>query len=159
MIDKIVSLLEAKALTSNPKRVREIFQLRYILEPEIAAIASKSLSSKDLERIKVILETQEKGVLLDKEDAEEDLHFHMALVRATKNDVLVEMAAVLYDLLSECRVPPLESMRRKELSLQGHKEIYAALRAEDPELSRISMRKHLQEVESLLFGHLKGSST
>ena len=152
MIDKIVSLLEDKALANNPKRIREILEFRYILEPEIAALAARSLSPKDLARIKTILDSQERDLLDDEEDADEDLHFHMALARATKNDVLVEVAAVLYDVLSECRVSPLQNLTRRKVSLQGHQEIYAALRGRDSESSRVAMRNHLRDVESLLFG-------
>jgi GntR family transcriptional regulator, transcriptional repressor for pyruvate dehydrogenase complex len=159
MIDKIISLLEDKALAKSPKRIREILEFRYILEPEIAALAAKSLNPKDLARIKTILDTQEKNLLEDKEDAEDDLHFHMALARATKNDVLVEVAAVLYDVLSECRVPPLQNLTRKKVSLHGHQEIYAALRERDSELSRMAMRNHLSDVQSLLFGQSTDTST
>jgi len=159
MIDKIISILEDKTLAKNTKRIKEILEFRRILEPEIAALAAESHDQKDLLRIKAILDAQEKKLPEDKEDAEEDLHFHMALARATKNEVLVEVAAVLHDILRECRVPPLQNLTRKRISLQGHQRVYAALIDRDSESSRMAMRNHLREVESLLEGQCTDAST
>jgi GntR family transcriptional repressor for pyruvate dehydrogenase complex len=150
MLDKIIAVLEDQALAKNTKRIKEILEFRRILEPEIAALAAESHDPQDLVRIKAILDNQEKSLLEDKTDAQDDLHFHLALARATKNEVLAEVAAVLHDILRECRVPPLQNLARKRISLQGHQGIYAALRERDSELSRTAMRNHLRDVESLL---------
>ena len=151
MIDKIISLLEDKAIARNTKRIKEILEFRRIWEPEIAARAAQSLDSNDLALIKAILDKQEKSLAEDKEDAQDDLRFHLTLARATKNDVIVEVTAIIHDILKECRVPPLENLTRKRISLQGHQKIYAALRERDSELTRTAMMNHLTEVDSLLF--------
>ena len=159
MIDKIISLLEDKAIAGNTKRIKEILEFRRIWEPEIAARAAQSLDSNDLALIKAILDNQEKSLAEDKEDAQDDLRFHLTLARATKNDVIVEVTAIIHDILKECRVPPLENLTRKKISLQGHQKIYAALRERDSELSRTAMMNHLTEVDSLLFGQGKDICT
>lgn len=151
MIDKIMSLLEEKALSRNKKRIMEIIQLRSILEPEIAALAAEAHDPKDLARIKTILDAQEKSILEERDEGEEDSHFHQALARAAKNEVLLEVAAVLYDVLRECRVRPLQNLTRRKTSLHGHLKIFQALEKRDPEASRAAMKNHLKEVEALLY--------
>ncbi|MGA2400323.1 MAG: FCD domain-containing protein [Syntrophobacteraceae bacterium] len=151
MFEKIISMLEDKALASNSQRIKEIIQFRYILEPEIAALAAESIGDNDLVRIQTILDAQEKNLLENADDAKEDLRFHIALARATKNEVIGEIFAVLYDILRECRVPPLQNSQRKKTSLQGHLKIYRALKERDSESSRMAMRDHLNDVESLLY--------
>lgn len=159
MIDKIISILEDKTLAKNTKRIKEILEFRRILEPEIAALAAESHEPRDLARIKAILDTQEKKLPEDQEDAEENLNFHLALARTTRNDVPVEVAASCMNILRECRVPPLQNLTRKRISLQGHQRIYAALRDRDSESSRMAMRDHLSEVESTLEGQCNYTST
>ncbi len=87
MFEKIISLLEDKALAENSKRIKEIMQFRYILEPEIAALAAQSIDDNDLLLIRTILDAQERNLLENKDDAEDDQRFHIALARATKNEV------------------------------------------------------------------------
>ena len=152
MFDKIISVLEDQAIAKNTKRIKEILEFRRILEPEIAALAAASLDPDDLVLIKTILDRQEKSLAEDKGDAHDDLHFHLTLARATKNEILVEVIAILHDILRECRVPPLENLTRKRISLQGHQQIYAALIERDSESSRKAMLNHLSEVDSLLYG-------
>ena len=150
MIEKIISLLEDRALAGNSLRIKEIIQLRHILEPEVAALAAESIGDNELSRIKAILDAQEKKLAENKDDAEEDLRFHLALARATKNEVIVEVFAVLFDILKECRVAPLQNAKRKITSLEGHLGIYRALKQRDANSSRTAMRNHLSEVESTI---------
>jgi GntR family transcriptional repressor for pyruvate dehydrogenase complex len=149
MFEKIISMLEDKALAKNTERIKEIMQFRYILEPEIAALAAQFIDDKELVRIQIILDAQEKNLLENKDDTEEDMRFHIALARSAKNMVIGEVFAVLYDILRECRVQALQNDQRKKTSLQGHRRIYSALKERDPEASRMAMRDHLNEVESL----------
>ena len=159
MFDKIISVLEDRAVAQNTRRIKEILEFRRILEPEIAALAAESLDPNDLVLIKTILDRQEMSLSQEKADAQDDLHFHLTLARATKNDILVEVTAILYDILGECRVPQLENLTRKRISLQGHQKIYEALKERDSELSRSAMRDHLRDVESLLYGRRTDDST
>ncbi len=153
MFTKIISLLEEQAIAKNKKRIKEILEFRLILEPEIAALAAKFFDDNDLVLIRTILEKHEKSLSEDKEDAHDDLHFHLTLARSTKNEIIVEVIAILHDILEECRVSPLENLKRKRISLEGHQKIYEALRKRDPELSRAAMLNHLIEVDSLLYNN------
>lgn len=153
MIDKFISRLEDRSAAANTQRIREILELRRILEPEIAARAARSLGERDIELLQAIVDRQEQDLVRDGEDdAGEDLHFHVTLARATKNEVIVEVTALIYDLLKESRVPPLVSPERKKASFLGHRRIFAALKERDPEVSRAAMLSHLFEIDLVLYG-------
>jgi GntR family transcriptional repressor for pyruvate dehydrogenase complex len=154
MFNKIISGLENQSIAKNTRRIKEILEFRRILEPEIAALAAKSHDQKDLALMKMILDRQEKGLSDDKEEAREDLHFHMTLARATKNEIIVEVSAILHDILRECRVPPLGNFARRKISIEGHQKIYDAVRQRDSEQSRSAMLDHLRNVETVLYGEL-----
>jgi DNA-binding FadR family transcriptional regulator len=150
MRDIILATLNQKSIAKNRKRIAEILELRAILEPEIAARAARHIEPGELSRLKALIEGQDRGGEDDARSKDEDLRFHLALARAGKNEVILEVAAVLHELLGECRVPPLQSPARKRLSLEGHRRIYEALASHDPEASRAAMVQHLKDIESSL---------
>ncbi|WP_243438874.1 FadR/GntR family transcriptional regulator [Fundidesulfovibrio soli] len=140
----LLSRLERQA-GQRPGRVREVMELRLILEPEVAALAALRRSPEDLERIRRILEKQRRAG--PAEFPALDTRFHMALAKATGNEVLWEVAAMLHDLLAESRDEALMSPQRIAASLEAHARIVQGLEAVDPESSARAMREHLQGVE------------
>jgi DNA-binding FadR family transcriptional regulator len=62
----------------------------------------------------------------------------------------------LIDLLAESRKEILQSDRRAVESLRGHKIILDAVKMGDGVRAREAMRRHLQEIEKLLFKGKKG---
>jgi GntR family transcriptional regulator, transcriptional repressor for pyruvate dehydrogenase complex len=136
----------------DDKRVREIIEVRRMLEPEIAALAARNAGPADVARIMAIVDGQERALALGREDPGADEHFHMSLARITGNEVLCEVAAVLQDILAGSREPRLLGPERLKASLEGHKAIAAALSGGDEAACRELMREHLDRVENKLFG-------
>jgi GntR family transcriptional repressor for pyruvate dehydrogenase complex len=131
-------------LAAKPERLREVIEFRLVVEPEVAALAAARRSGDDLARMRRLVKEQEAS--LGKGFSELDSRFHMTLARATKNEVIWEMAAVLHDLLSESRSAPLMNKERFEVSLRGHQRILDAVERADSELCREAMRAHLKDV-------------
>lgn len=136
-----------KLIAANPERIREAIEFRLVVEPEVAALAAARRTEDDLARIR-------KLIVLQEASGEEgfsglDARFHMALARATKNEVIWEMAAMLQDLLSESRAAHLLGRERSLASLRGHRRILEALENADPEACREAMRDHLLNVGTL----------
>lgn len=152
MRDDLYALLTDRAIAGNSARLRDIVEFRGMLEPEIAAQAAARRDEKDLKRIQAILLAQERNIQDGKDDPDEDMHFHQALARASKNEVLREVSALLYDILRESRVPPLQTRERKTASLAAHKAVFAALERGDQDGCRQAMREHLRDVAALVLG-------
>lgn len=144
-----------RMLAARPERLREVIEFRLVVEPEVAALAAARRSGDDLARMSRLVTEQEASQ--GEGFAELDSRFHMALARATKNEVIWEMAAVLHDLLSESRRSPLMSPERFEVSLRGHQRILDALEKADPELCREAMRAHLKDVGEQVGGDFQGT--
>jgi GntR family transcriptional repressor for pyruvate dehydrogenase complex len=61
---------------------------------------------------------------------------------------------VLMDLLRETRERSLQVEGRQEKSLAGHRRILAALKREDAAAAEAAMRRHLQEMETIVLQKL-----
>jgi DNA-binding FadR family transcriptional regulator len=74
----------------------------------------------------------------------------------TKNRVLERFQVALYEPLGRTREAYLQSEERKQKSLRGHHDILAAVKTGNGKAARQAMRRHLEEVESILFKKKKG---
>ncbi|MFX5487843.1 FadR/GntR family transcriptional regulator, partial [Acinetobacter baumannii] len=68
--------------------------VRRVLEPELAYIAASTANEEDIERIKQAYEGMEKATTVE-EFIEPDIQFHLAIAKATHNDLLAYMSKML----------------------------------------------------------------
>jgi GntR family transcriptional regulator, transcriptional repressor for pyruvate dehydrogenase complex len=142
----------ARALGNKRRRVREIFEFRRILEPQIAFLAASNITRNEIDRLKVLTFDQERRIVSGEEDSDLDAAFHLSLARATRNSVIVQVLRSLNDVLSETRSDGLQSEERRTASLRTHILIVDALEKRDPEATKQAMKAHLLEVEQAVFG-------
>ena len=130
--------------------------LRKIIEPEVAQLASENASPEEVNELEKILKEQEKEVASGENPIQTDTNFHHLLAQMAKNRVLERLMLALFDLLSKTRGDYLQSGERKQKSLRGHHDILMAIKNGNGTAARQAMRKHLEEVENILFKKKKG---
>ena len=136
----------------------DIFFLRKILEPEVAQLASENATPEDINELEEILREQEKEVVEGKAPIEADSGFHHQLARMARNRILERLLLALLDLLSKTRENYLQTEERKQKSLQGHREVLLAIKNGNSAAARQAMRRHLKNVEDVLFKKRKGGA-
>jgi len=134
----------------------DIFSLRKIIEPEVAQLATENGTREEVDELEKILKEQEKVVARGENPVQTDSSFHHLLARMTKNKVLGRFQVALYEPLGKTREAYLQSEERKQKSIQGHHNILAAIKDGNGRAARQAMRRHLEEVESILFKKKKG---
>ena len=75
-------------------------------------------------------------------------------VRQMLEPPFLKVVDVLMDLLRETRERSLQVEGRQEKSLAGHRRILAALKREDAAAAEAAMRRHLQEMETIVLQKL-----
>lgn len=134
----------------------DVFSLRKIIEPEVALLASENGTPEEVKQLENILKEQENQVARGENPVETDSNFHHLLARMTKNRVLERFQLALFEPLGKTRETYLQFEERKQKSLQGHHDILAAIKNGNGREARQAMRRHLAEVESILFKKKKG---
>ena len=129
------------------KRLHEIFELRKLLEPQIASLAAQRITASGLLELEEIVASQQAGLESAAHQARLDERFHRTIAKAAENSVLFEVYETLHDLLSESRGRELQSRQRSIQSHAHHGRILAALRNHQPETAAQLMRCHMEEVE------------
>jgi GntR family transcriptional repressor for pyruvate dehydrogenase complex len=95
--DSLVPALSAKISSEGESGFHLLFEARRILEPQIAALATKRAAPAELKELSDILERQKKEVQAGRSGIDEDTEFHMALAKAAKNEFLLRLVGILLE--------------------------------------------------------------
>jgi len=136
--------------SSTPQKkdaLRDAFEARKIIEPEIAALAASRATDAEIRRMETILAQQAERVAGGQTGVELDSAFHSLLAHSTTNHLLLKLNDSIVDGLRETRERSLHSPGRPTRSLAGHRIILDAVRARDPGRARLAMLRHLQQIE------------
>ncbi len=141
----------ALMLLQSRQQMRELWEVRRILEPAIAELAAARISDEELGELEAILQAQRLKVEAGYTALDEDTAFHYGIARAAQNTVVLRTLDTLVDLLRQSRERSLQQRDRPAYSLAGHLRILAALRRRDPAAARSEMLRHLQDIEERVF--------
>ncbi len=128
--------------------ILELFEVRRILEPAVAALAAERSHPQGVARLEELLAQQQAA----KEDlyrfVELDMFFHKTLADMSRNAVLSEIVSLLEVELRQIRLVSTAKRYRPQVTLSEHLRILEAIRASDPEAARQAMLAHLSTVEN-----------
>ena len=128
--------------------LRDLFEIRKVLEAEGAEWAARRRNDYHLKRLRGILEDAYRNSEHIEVLSERDAQFHVAIAEASQNLVLVRVMLTLLDLLAQSRRESLSIPGRAELSLKDYERIVEEIEAQRHEGARETMLEHLTSVES-----------
>lgn len=137
--------------------IKDIYQIRQALEPELVASLAGNINEVDLQGLEQILESY--TVPADNAETErryhvDSLRFHAALAELSKNDLLGFLIRFMTTMLSDLTVyrklydPPNHELWEK--GLQYQRRLIEALRCGHGEEARYIMREHMCTAQRLM---------
>ena len=158
-IESLVAPL-ATLLIEEKDALTDIFEMRKLIEPQIAALAAERATRRDIERLSKILAKQRGQVEQGKTGVEADAEFHYSIGQATQNQALEKLVSGLMEILSRSREESLQTPGRSQASLDSHYKILSAIEDHDQERARQAMLYHIEQVErNVLLDKKKKSQT
>jgi GntR family transcriptional repressor for pyruvate dehydrogenase complex len=145
-LDSVIALVAA-ALNTDGDNLADIFEMRHLLEPSLAALAARRASSEEMERMRQILEEQRRQIEAGETGVESDTAFHFALASATHNAAVVKVVSAVEDILQKSRDQSLQEPGRPQRSLASHCQILDMIEARDVAGAQRAMEHHLTVVE------------
>ena len=130
--------------------LRDLFEVRKVLETEGAGWAARRRNEYHLERLRGILKDAHRSSENLEVLSDQDAQFHVAIAEASQNLVLVRVMLTLLDLLAQSRRESLSIPGRAKLSLKDHERILEEIEAQRLEEARKAMLEHLTSVESAI---------
>ncbi|MHB8769443.1 MAG: FadR/GntR family transcriptional regulator [Syntrophales bacterium] len=145
----------AAALFNAEDDIRDIFYVRKIIEPHVARLAAENATTREIDEMAEILRKQAASIEQGESIIESDSAFHNLMAGSARNRVMERLTAALVDFLKQSRELYLmddeRGTRRQERSLEGHKQVLAAIKNGNPEDAQRLMLEHLEEIERIVF--------
>jgi len=141
------------AFSIRPAILEDVFEVRIMLDCEAARLASKRSSQEELASIKSALDRMPRNPTETDMGAQADIDFHSAVVKASKNDLLLLLYEAVEDLLErshyEGRAAICKINGALDLVARSHEVVFEAISIRDEKLAEKRMRDHFMVLPSL----------
>lgn len=134
-------------LSLQATNLRELFEVRKILEVECATLAAMRRSARDLAAMAGAIDEMEAGLADQRRYIEADLQFHLTVAAASRNRVALHMMQAIRGLLQDALASIYYIPGSPQRSIAQHRQILSAIAAGDADAARQRMMEHLQRVE------------
>jgi GntR family transcriptional regulator, transcriptional repressor for pyruvate dehydrogenase complex len=135
-------------LLPSSRDVSKLFQVRKILEAGIAEMAALNRSEGDLQLMEESISTQSVN------GWEADYHFHMAIAKATGNQILIQLMQFISTTTKKVMIDFHKYIQNNEsavkMIVEQHDQIYESIKLGKPKKANETMIGHLNFVEDLL---------
>jgi GntR family transcriptional repressor for pyruvate dehydrogenase complex len=135
MIDDILHLKEPE--------FKSLVETRILLELKTVKLAAIRRSEEDLKNIKIALDAYEKVASLGEDAVQEDLLFHLAIAKASGNSTInAFMLSITPQIIIDFEKYHVCDKNSAQIGIDEHKEIYNAIKVQDPQLAKKKMKEH-----------------
>lgn len=139
---------------SAVERSRELLEFRAGLEADAARLAALRRTDEDVVAIRAALDRIDAVERAGGNGGAEDLDFHMAIARASRNGYIVQvlrfLSGTLQDAIAHGRELSARRREHVEAAQREHRLVLDAIIAGDPDAAMRRMRRHLTQGERRL---------
>ncbi len=107
----------------------DLLELRLMFEPAASVLAMQRATGDDLARIREALERLEAAVQAGSQTADEDMAFHHAVLRATRNPLVIRIGETIFELFRPSISISMNAIPSQ--AVKDHQAIYEAFVARD----------------------------
>jgi GntR family transcriptional regulator, transcriptional repressor for pyruvate dehydrogenase complex len=135
-----------QSLITRGHTLTDVIDVRGLVEPAVAERAAQNITKDEIAELRQIIAAQERKVAAGEPYVEEDTRFHEVIGTAARNELLVTVLGVIWDVLRASREEWLLTEKRAHGSIEAHRRILAALEQHDPAAARTAAADHIQAV-------------
>jgi DNA-binding FadR family transcriptional regulator len=131
--------------------LRNIMEVRRIIEAEATRLTAERASAEEIERVRSIHEemaqTITNGTRYSDEDfIQIDLRFHMAILEACGNELIVQIGHTMRQALLTARQSDRHDIEAQQAVLPSHAMILTAIVNHNPDEAHQAAQKHIEYV-------------
>lgn len=152
-------MLADMGATPTPPDIAETMEVRAHLEALSARLACQRRHESDLQRLQVVLDATDKVLAEGGNIAKMDTEFHIALVDATHNSVLVRVLNAFYQFTARRREVVFSDQAHGKASAKDHRKLFEHIRDRDEEKAVALILKHMNRARTYWSAVLGESSS
>ncbi len=151
-------MLTGMGATPTAKEVAETMEVRAHLEQLAAALACQRRTDADLTRLEEVLLRTEGDLSAGRNIAAIDTEFHIAVVDAAHNSILVRVLNAFYQFTAARRQVMFEDEAQGKASARDHRRLLEHIRNRDAANAQKLILKHMERARSY-WGAVLGDKT
>ncbi|BCH26397.1 GntR family transcriptional regulator [Mesorhizobium sp. L-8-10] len=151
------NLLDRDVLTwyamspDREKFLKTVQEFRYLIEPEAAAFAARRRSEEQMAEISAACREMGEARSLP-ERTEADTRFHLAILRASGNELLVPLGVLIESAFDQLFIFVTREQNDLAHAQTLHENIEKCIRLKRPEAARAAVRKLLANTDDIIAG-------
>lgn len=130
----------------NNVDMRELFEIRSMLEAESARLAAACRTEAEIETLKAIHEDMKRAGENQTQYVQANVAFHMEIARIARNKVLVAFLESMTTVIQLAQRRVIQQEGVISQAILQHQRVLDAVEAGDQESARNRMYEHLQEI-------------
>jgi len=142
-------------LDASHRVLREVMDLRAVIEPPIAERAASRATLDQVDRLRDLVELATSAVregVAPERYVELDVAFHLALAEMTGNPLLERLLGLANEWMAPSRRSVLQTERRIRASIHAHRAILDAVERHDADAAHREMEAHVADILALIVG-------
>ena len=131
-------------LNNDEQNMSELVQVRYLLDPELAALAAHNSTPDQVQRLQHFIDKMSEGNTKE-EVIGYGAQFHQGISEMSNNSILIQFYKSISEPLRRLRVANFLTMDVYRQDVSVHQAILNAIEAHDEELAKSLMKEHLRK--------------
>jgi GntR family transcriptional regulator, transcriptional repressor for pyruvate dehydrogenase complex len=131
---------------------KSLVETRILLELKTVRLASTRRTEEDLIQIENALEAYSKKIQNDENAVQEDLLFHLAIAKASKNITMNNLMLIITpDIINNFEKYHVCDTNQARAGIAEHRAIFEAIKNQDPQLAKLKMKEHFRSLYSYCY--------
>ena len=138
------------ATVSYERFAREVQQIRFMIEPEAAALAAANRTPEQLAEIEAALSDMIASDRSGRRGIIADVRFHLSILNASGNELIVPFGRAIESMLAKLFEFTVAQRLNPRDALPLHEAILKAIRAKRPEAARKAARSLISDTQNTI---------
>ena len=128
----------------NSTTAQNVLEVRDLLEKHIVVSAIRNSTEEDIREIETYLRLRNQETDSIREATKADLDFHMAIAKATHNDIILSMYRYVSEYFNQYIYSKLHSQDPQQAIDQAHDRLFQAIRERDTEQALLCVNQIIE---------------
>lgn len=113
-------------VADKEKTFLDLLEVRFMLEPDIAALAAQNATEEDIARLGELCTEVEEALKQKRSPINSDIEFHTQIARCSKNSVVQKLVPIINAAITACTMVKAHTIPGATIS--HHREIFTAIK-------------------------------
>lgn len=130
--------------SDKKKLIKDLFETRLIIEPELIGLVCERAEEEEIEKIKVVAKEIEELILKKENHLQKDVEFHKLIAKASHNAVVTKIIPIINDSINYGYDATKNDDSVNKAVIRVHRNIVEAISKRDKVMAKEASREHIK---------------